>query len=221
MPRDYVPPEHAHDGFNCPNPECEAYTGQKWYLDIAGFRKRNQDPGNFVMWFNGLSIAVCDKCHKPSIWMDNQLIFPESYGAPPASPDMSGEIKADYEEAQAIYSKSPRGAAALLRLAIQKLIVELGESGKNLNNDIGNLVKNGLPTRIQEALDGVRLIGNNAVHPGQIDVDDNPQIALSLFTLVNLIVENMITRMKKVDELYELLPNTAKEQIERRDNGEL
>ncbi len=54
----------------------------------------------------------------------------------------------------------------------------------------------------------------------QIDVDDNPEIALSLFTLVNLIVENMITRMKKVDELYKLLPDTAKEHIEQRDTSD-
>ena len=94
---------------------------------------------------------------------------------------------------------------------------ELGESGNNLDTAIGNLVKQGLPTRIQKALDGVRVIGNNAVHPGQIDVEDNPEIALSLFTLVNLIVENMITRMKKVDELYTLLPDAMKEHIEKRD----
>ncbi len=220
MTRDFVLPEHKHDGFNCPNPECEAYACQKWYLNIAGFGARNPDPNNFRMWFDNLSVAVCDRCHKPSIWVDSQLLYPESYGAPSPSPDMSDQVKADYEEAQAISSKSPRGAAALLRLAIQKLTVELGESGKNLNNDIGNLVKKGLPTRIQEALDGVRVIGNNAVHPGQIDIDDNPEIALSLFTIVNLIVENMITRMKKVDELYKLLPDTAKEQIDKRDKGE-
>jgi hypothetical protein len=220
MPKDYVPPQHGYDGFNCPNPACEAYSRQQWYFAIAGFVKRHPDPGNFRLWFPSISIAQCDKCNKPSIWVDGTLVFPESYGAPAPSPDMSGEIKNYYEEAQAIFSKSPRGAAALLRLAIQKLTVELGESGSNLDNDIGNLVKKGLPVRIQQALDGVRVIGNEAVHPGQIDINDNPEIALSLFTLVNLIIENMITRMKKVDELYKLLPDAKKEHIEERDANE-
>ena len=220
MPSDYTPPQYAKDGFNCPNPACEAYARQQWYPAIAGFDAKRLDASNFKLWFSGISIAQCDKCHKTSIWVDGTLVFPESHGAPAPSSDMSGEVKTDYEEAQAIFSKSPRGAAALLRLAIQELTVELGESGRNLDNDIGSLVKKGLPIRIQQALDGVRVIGNNAVHPGQIDVNDNPEIALSLFTLVNLIVENMITRMKKVDELYELLPDTAKEHIEERDTSE-
>lgn len=221
MPKDYVPPQHAHDGFNCPNPDCEAYTGQKWYFDIAGFNKHNIDPSNFKIWFNNLSLAVCDKCHKPSIWVDGKLVFPESYGAPAPSPDMSDEIKADYEEAQAIVSNSPRGAAALLRLVIQKLVVALGEDGKDLNKNIGNLVRKGLPIQVQQALDTVRVIGNNAVHPGQIDVNDNPKIALGLFGFVNVIVEQMITQPKKIEELYtSALPEGAKDQIEDRDKPE-
>lgn len=219
MSKDYVLPEHGENGFNCPNPQCEAYSRQQWYMHIGGFSHPKPAVGYFKLWFPNISIAKCDKCNSSSIWVEKQLIFPESYGAPAPSPEMSDEIKADYEEAQAVFSKSPRGAAALLRLAIQKLTVELGESGDNLNNDIGELVKKGLPVPIQKALDGVRVIGNHAVHPGQIDVDDNPDIALSLFTLVNLIVENMITKMKRVNDMYELLPDAVKEQIERRDQG--
>ena len=96
---------------------------------------------------------------------------------------------------------------------------ELGEKGKDLNEDIGNLVKKGLPERIQKALDTVRVVGNNAVHPGQIVIEDNPKIALSLFKLVNLIVEHMITMPKEVEQVYNTLPQGAKDQIKKRDKA--
>ena len=61
---------------------------------------------------------------------------------------MPNAVSADYEEARAVYQDSPRSSAALLRLAIQKLCMELGQPGKNLNADIGELVNQGLPVRI-------------------------------------------------------------------------
>ena len=37
------------------------------------------------------------------------------------------------------------------------------------------------------------LIGNEAVHPGTIDLKDDPGTTLSLFELVNIVVEAMVT----------------------------
>jgi hypothetical protein len=113
-----------------------------------------------------------------------------------------------------------RGAAALLRLAIQKLCKHLGEKGKNIDNDIGALVEKGLDGRIQKALDIVRVIGNNAVHPGQIDLRDDRATAEELFDLVNLIAETMINQPKHIEELYDRLPQGAREAIEKRDRKE-
>jgi hypothetical protein len=132
---------------------------------------------------------------------------------------LSADIRTDYEEARSILARSPRGAAALLRLAIQKLCKELGKSGKDLNQDIAALVRVGLPVEVQRALDAVRVIGNEAVHPGQMDVSDNPKIAAALFGLVNFIVEKMISEPKAIDQIYELLPPDKLAQIQKRDNG--
>jgi hypothetical protein len=118
-----------------------------------------------------------------------------------------------------ILDLSPRGAAALLRLGIQKLCKHLGETGENLNADIAALVKKGLDVRVQRALDVVRVIGNNAVHPGHIDLRDDRATAEKLFGLVNLIAELMISQPKHVQELYESLPEDARKAIERRDGG--
>ena len=62
------------------------------------------------------------------------------------------DVRRDYEEASAILDASPRGAAALLRLAIEKLCKELGENGRDLNADIASLVRKGLDPRVQKAL---------------------------------------------------------------------
>ncbi|NPB08238.1 MAG: DUF4145 domain-containing protein, partial [Aquificae bacterium] len=132
--------------------------------------------------------------------------------------DMPEDVKEDYEEARLVVEVSPRSAAALLRLALQKLMKHLGESGKNLNDDIANLVKKGLPEKIQKTLDAVRVIGNNAVHPGELDLRDDKETALALFDLLNMIVEVMITQPKKVNEIYDKLPKGAKEAIEKRDS---
>ena len=64
----------------------------------------------------------------------------------------------------------------------------------------------------------VRVIGNNAVHPGVIDVDDNPEMVLGLFKIVNLIVETMITTPKEINEMYQNLPESVKKQINSRDS---
>jgi len=109
----------------------------------------------------------------------------------------------------------------LLRLVVQKLCRELGEKGRSINEDIGALVSKGLRPAVQKALDIVRVIGNDAVHPGQIDLRDDPGMAQALFGLVNVIVEQMITTPAQIAAIYEALPPEKLEQIKRRDEKPL
>jgi hypothetical protein len=60
-------------------------------------------------------------------------------------------------------------------------------------------------------------LGNNAVHPGQIDLRDDRQAAYSLFSIVNVIVEAMISQPKHIDDMYSKLPQEARDKIEKRD----
>jgi hypothetical protein len=96
-------------------------------------------------------------------------------------------------------------------------MIHLGEKGRNMNDDIRALVSKGLPVTVQRSLDLCRVVGNNAVHPGEIDLNDSPEIAQHLFSMINFIVEDRIARPREIERLYESLPLEAREAIEKRD----
>ncbi|MFC1548701.1 DUF4145 domain-containing protein [Candidatus Omnitrophota bacterium] len=206
----FVCPEFMGKTFNCPH--CGAYSQQRWWEFC-----RADGVGGHEGLVGDVQIAYCIHCRKYSLWREEKMIYPSGGAAPLPNNDLPEDIKKDYEEARAIVALSPRGAAALLRLAIQKLCAHLGEKGKNINDDIASLVKKGLPVKIQKALDIVRVVGNGAVHPGQIDLKDDEKTASELFSLINLIAEVMITQPKSIDALYDKLPENKKTAIDDRD----
>ena len=165
------------------------------------------------------TLSKCNSCGAPTIWLNLTMIFPIESTAERPSPDLPEEVLHDFEEARAIANRSPRGAAALLRLGIQKLCRHLGEPGHNINAGIASLVAKGLPSRVQQALDSVRVIGNEAVHPGSIDLKDDLDIVNRLFKLVNFIAHKMITEPREIDELYSSLPADKLVGIAKRDGG--
>ena len=193
--------------FNCPH--CNAYSNQNWY-DVLIFS------GSEIRLPN-LRTSICTHCTDFSLWLDGKMIYPNDVSVPLPNPDLNKDIIDDYLEARSISMESPRGAAALLRLCIQEVCQQLGEKGDNINDDIANLVKKGLSPLIQKSLDTVRVIGNNAVHPGQIDLRDNIEVTNKLFELVNLVAETMISQPKRVKEIYESLPKSQIDAIEERD----
>ncbi len=166
---------------------------------------------------DGWAVSLCSHCDNVAVWHDDALVSPNNSVAPLPSPDLPAEIATDFEEARAILQQSPRGAAALFRLCIQKLCAHLGEPGVNLNADIAALVKKGLNVKIQKSLDIVRVIGNESVHPGTLDLRDAVDTANQLALLINIIVDSMITQPKHIDALYEQIPKDKRQQIEKRD----
>ncbi|WP_228102245.1 DUF4145 domain-containing protein [Pseudomonas protegens] len=177
----------------------------------------SQNTAYLKKYIRNLNTSHCFNCYGVSLWHYDKLIHPVVGNVVPANPDMPSDIKRDYDEASSILNQSPRGAAALLRLAIQKLCKELGQPGKNINDDIKSLVSSGLSSMVQQALDTVRVIGNSAVHPGQIDIKDDRQTAESLFRLINLIVEKMVSEPKHVQAMYDALPGNLVQAIKDRD----
>ena len=192
---------------------------RKWVERMAQGRPFLEQNKNYSTEFviHNVSMSQCFNCDEIAIWIYDRLAWPARGEAPLPNSDLPAEVREDYDEASTILNLSPRGAAALLRLAIQKLCVHLKEPGKNINDDIAALVKKGLDPRVQQALDVVRVIGNNAVHPGQIELKGNRATAEKMFSLVNLITEIMIGQPKHVKAMYEGLPEGAKNHIAKRD----
>ncbi len=166
------------------------------------------------------SVATCLSCNEISLWMNQEMVYPKATLVSPPNDDLDVEIKNLYNEAATIVGDSAKGATALLRLALQLLLKQVGKPGKNINDDIKSLVDEGLSPKIQQALDLVRVVGNHAVHPGQIDLNDGQDIAMKLFQIMNFIADEMITKPKALEALYaNVIPHEAKAHIAKRDKN--
>lgn len=221
----YVAPAYRLSAFTCMF--CEVLAPITWRsLYVSGSRGYDR---------SDLTFGFCTHCNQNSLWLDEgedhddagtkvcrgRLILPSSVTAPTGHQDLPDECRRDYGEAREIASQSPRGAAALLRLSLQKLCIHLGGAGKNINEDIAKLVQAGLAPQIQQALDYVRITGNNAVHPGEISLEESPEHVTVMFDMINLIVEELIHRPKLIAERFQKLPEGALKAIANRDQPKL
>lgn len=238
MQNNYAQPEYGENKFNCPH--CGAFSHQRWSEIIDDFSHRDEgiklanclrevsenfypedeelisDSINNFLTNNYLAISLCYHCKNTSVWIDGEMVYPLSSSAPLPNPDMPEDVKDLYEEARKVGHLSPMASTAILRLALEKLLPQIGAKKGNIDNMIGQLVKNGLPKDVERALDNLRVIGNEAVHPGTISIKDNANVAFALFRLLNFVVDRMITQLKEIDEIYQLLPEEKRKGIERR-----
>lgn len=147
-------------------------------------------------------------------------LFPRDMGdqLPLPNEDMPENCAATYKEAAAVFSVSPRASAGLMRLCLQQFCQELEIQGKTLDEQIGQLVRAGVPTFVQQYMDVCRYVGNSSVHPSvEINVNEKSEVARGLFGAMNIIVENLVSIPKRASEAYAALPANMKTHIEKRD----
>ena len=208
--QDYVAPSLKESGFNCPHCGAYAFQQHRPVYYPAG--------GSGVLPLENWTSTQCARCVAISMWHRETLVWPTAVAGPLPHAKMPEVVRADYEEARALANKSPRAAAALLRLAVQRLCAHLGAAERNLDDAIATLVKKGLAPSVQQALDVVRITGNNAVHPGQLDIRDDPEIVGKLFRLLNYIVEQLIAAPEELKAIWEKMPEGARAATAKRDS---
>ena len=137
-----------------------------------------------------------------------RMVYPTAVTAPAAPADLPEDCHADYDEARRILDISPRAAAALLRLVVERLcrgVCEAAEpgygEGKMLHELVAQMVARGMPATVQRAFDRLRVIGNDDVHPGRLDIGDDIDTARRLFGLVEVVVVQTITQPRKIADL--------------------
>lgn len=193
--------------FECPY--CGTFIGPRW--EDLGWIGRD---ANRSSRSEG---TRCLACGGYLISLGGRVVYPSGLVGPAASIDMPELVRTEYDEARKVGAASPRAAAALLRLAIQKLVDQLKPGKEDLNLKIGLLVDEGpIRPKLANMLDVVRVTGNNAVHPGTMDLTDEPERVITLFKLVNAIVEQTITLDQIVEEAHASLPEGAREGIAKR-----
>jgi len=158
----YYPPQYKDTEFHCPY--CHVYASQEWWQALIHKSTGWEDTEFYI--------SECVHCDKQAIWSkEGKIIFPEESSIAMPSPDLPENCISDYMEARSVFPYSSRASAALLRLCIERLLLHLGEKGHDLNAVIKALVKKGLSPLTQKSLDVCRVVGNNAVHPGEINID--------------------------------------------------
>lgn len=213
-----VQPKFKKKSYTCPY--CNTLS-QHYWSDARIYEDNDNDfclTTNPHHSINTISLSTCNCCKNYEVWYGAEMLIPDIIVVPLPVDDMPPDVKEIYNEARQVYKKSSKAAAALLRLALQHLCKYLGGDGKNINKDIKKLVEGGLDSRIQKSLDILRITGNNAVHPGELDINDNVEIAFKLFKLMNFIVDKMITEPKEIDDFFEDMPEGAKNGVKNRDS---
>jgi hypothetical protein len=219
-------------------PHCQTRTtfreqGKHWYrepleTDYTSYFEEEVT----TKWVETTSwLLSCDGCSKPLLelvaecctlltpeeWvkeeLDRKVVYPSVRLAPQPVAGMPEEVARQFQEAAEVLPVSPPASAALLRLALERLCLHLGLPGKDLQERIGALVRKGLKPELEQGLEVVRVIGTQAVSPGRLDLRDDQQIGLALFTLLNLLVEELISVPANMKRLQDLLPEEMRTSI--------
>ncbi|WP_078549253.1 DUF4145 domain-containing protein [Litchfieldia alkalitelluris] len=168
-----------------------------------------------------LSFSICAGCTGYIIWKSGIRLYPNEITLPKSSKYMPKDAADIFEEARLIFDASPRSSSALLRLSLEMILRSiLNENKKTLNQMIGQLATENIDEHTKKGLDILRYYGNQSVHTGEINIEEDKDSVIFLFDLINYIVDDLIGKKQKIDEQYSKIPHAVRKAILKRDNIE-
>jgi hypothetical protein len=130
-----------------------------------------------------LHISNCHGCNGFSLWVGGLLVFPTSV-------DKTTElVEEDVEEAAAILNEFPRGATALMRVCIQKLVPLLQDNGKELDQRLSSLVRKGLEMEMQQSMEVLQVLRSDSTRLSPLESQADKEIALRFLDSLQTILE--------------------------------
>ena len=193
-------PAHLETAFKCPI--CGVYSSQKW---CEMYAEENTDD---FFHLGKYMLCTCLYCNQKSIWYKKNMVLPPIGEVPPPNHDLRDDIKEDYNEARNILVYSPRAACAILRLAIDKLMTQVGFDKYQVTKNKKDSGENNLNNKLGRTLERLSMKGKTQIEAGKIDSTDDKAVAMGLFELINLITELKISQSNKINQLNELVSHS-------------
>lgn len=196
---------------------------ERWILEAKNRRLRildgsageNQAYGYEV---EALRLSRCMECHEITIWLDQKMVWPDQQIDHRAHEMMPPTAREEFDEAAKVFRDSPRAGCALLRTCLEKICADRGHIKGTLFARAGSLVSEMSSLHGRQAVDIVRVFGNESIHPGKMEANDIAENAERMFDAINLIVEEVYDRPARFSQLFEKLSPSQRREIERRDS---
>ena len=165
-----------------------------------------EHPRNLKVKLLNLHVSRCYNCKGFTVWVRDRLVFPVTVEEAPhviegefqgavvdlqapaedvqhgnehvqANAEEVDEASEDFEEAAAILNKFPRGAAALTRICIQKMMPLVKGNAKNQDENFSSLVRKGLEVEIQQAMDVLQVVRKSPLQRSEVDLKEENEAA--------------------------------------------
>jgi hypothetical protein len=118
-----------------------------------------------------------------ALWVGGRLVFPYNVER------TRHLVEEDFEDAAAILNQSPRGATALMRVCIQKLVPLLKQDGHYLNDYISSLVRKALELEIRQSMEVLQVLRNDPGQPSNLETQEDKEMALRFVDSLKAILE--------------------------------
>lgn len=192
----YIKPKWRTNTFTCPH--CNTLAQMWWKTQANPF-----NPSSADQFKDHVHMAFCYSCKRPSIWTDEKMVYPPAKGHISPNEDMPKDAMKTFNEAESILNISPRASCMLMRLCLEQVLENLKIKGDRLYDKINNIAPEDSSLHI--FLEACRLAGNDYVHNGKVSSLGCDETAINtsdaLATFINEIVEQLISRPKRAEEI--------------------